>query len=77
LKHGRASKIRISLDTSRQRTELRVSDNGRGFNQPLSNGHGLGLHAMKYRADVIGAELRIESETGKGTSITCTVQKKN
>jgi PAS domain S-box-containing protein len=75
LKHGRASKILISLATSGHRTELRVSDNGRGFSPSLSNGHGLGLHAMKYRADVIGAELRIESETGKGTCITCTVQK--
>jgi signal transduction histidine kinase len=53
-----------------------VSDNGQGFPQLPSNGHGLGMHAMKYRADVIGAELHIASEAGKGTSITCTVRKK-
>lgn len=77
LKHSRATKIRIKLESSRERTELRVSDNGQGFSQPPSNGHGLGMHAMKYRADVIGAELRIQSENGKGTSITCTVHNKN
>jgi PAS domain S-box-containing protein len=76
LKHSRASKIRISLQSNRDRTELSVSDNGQGFPQLPSNGHGLGMHAMKYRADVIGAELHIASEAGKGTSITCTVRKK-
>jgi PAS domain S-box-containing protein len=76
LKHSRASKIRISLETSCDRTELRVSDNGQGFPPSLSNGHGLGMHAMKYRADVIGAELHIKSEAGQGASITCTVRKK-
>jgi len=76
LKHSRATKIRISLEASRDRTELRVSDNGQGFPEAAPNGHGLGMHAMKFRADVIGAELHIESENGKGTCITCTVRKK-
>ncbi len=75
LKHSEASEIRIALEANRNRTELRVSDNGKGFLLPMTNGHGLGLHAMKYRADVIGAELRIESQTGKGTHITCTLHK--
>lgn len=77
LKHSRATKIRIALASSRQRTELRIIDNGQGFSQPPSNGHGLGMHAMKYRANVIGAELHIESEVGRGTSITCTARNKN
>ena len=76
LKHSRATKIQISLETSRDRTQLRVRDNGQGFSPSSSNGQGLGMHAMKFRADVIGAELHIESEAGTGTSITCTVRKK-
>jgi PAS domain S-box-containing protein len=76
LKHSRATQIRISLETSRDRTELRVSDNGQGFPQKSANGQGLGMHAMKFRADVIGAELHIVSENRKGTCITCTVRKK-
>ena len=76
LKHSRAGKIRISLQSNRDRTELSVSDNGQGFPPASPNGHGLGMHAMKYRAGVIGAELHIQSEAGKGTSITCTVRKK-
>ena len=77
LKHSRATKIRISLVTSPDRTELRVTDNGQGFPPSNSHAHGLGMHAMKYRADVIGAELHIQSEAGKGASITCTVRKKS
>jgi len=77
LKHSRATQIRIALQSSRQHTELRVIDNGQGFSHTKANGHGLGMHAMKYRADVIGAELHIQSEVGKGTSITCTARNKN
>jgi PAS domain S-box-containing protein len=77
LKHSHANEIVIALEASRAKTELRVSDNGKGFEQPKTNGPGLGLHAMKYRADVIGAELRIESQTGKGTTISCTLHKNN
>lgn len=75
LKHGEATKIQIALEANPRRTELRVSDNGKGFSQTVANGYGLGLHAMRYRADVIGAELRIESQTGQGTRITCTLGK--
>jgi PAS domain S-box-containing protein len=77
LKHSQASEILIALEANRSKTELRVRDNGKGFELPKTNGHGLGLHAMKYRADVIGAELRIESQAGKGTSITCTLHRNN
>jgi two-component system, LuxR family, sensor kinase FixL len=77
LKHGRPTKIRIALESTAQRTELRVSDDGKGFSPTTTNGHGLGLRAMKYRADLIGAELRIDSQAGQGTRITCTVQRKN
>jgi PAS domain S-box-containing protein len=75
LKHGQASKIQIALESSQKGTELRVSDNGKGFSKTVSNGYGLGLHAMKYRADLIGAELQIDSQIAQGTRITCTLRK--
>jgi PAS domain S-box-containing protein len=76
LKHGQASKIQIDLESNPKGTELRVSDNGKGFAQTATNGYGLGLHAMKYRADVIGAELRIDSQIARGTRVTCTLRKR-
>ena len=75
LKHGRANKIHIALEITPQRTELSVSDDGQGFSQNAPNGYGLGLRAMKYRADVMGAELRIDTQPGKGTRITCALRR--
>lgn len=77
LKHGRAARIEIILESSPQRTELRVEDNGQGFSRTVNNSYGLGLRAMKYRADLIGAELRIDSKIGEGTRITCILLRKN
>jgi signal transduction histidine kinase len=76
LKHGQARKIQISLQALPGRTELCISDDGRGFTPGHNNSHGLGLHAMKYRADTIGAELKIDSHPDRGTSITCALVKK-
>jgi len=76
LKHGQPRKIQISLQALPGRTELCISDDGRGFTQGQNQSHGLGLQAMKYRADTLGAELKIESHPGRGTSITCALVKK-
>ena len=77
LKHGRAQKISISLETTPARVELKITDNGRGFSPAKPNGAGLGLRAMKYRAGLMGAALQIDSAVGKGTRITCTIHKLN
>lgn len=78
LKHSGARTILISLHATPQRTELEVADDGRGFVPASLNGiGGLGLRAMQYRADVIGAAIRIDSAPGKGTRITCTIEKHN
>ena len=76
LKHGKPHHIRIALDSTPERAELRVSDDGKGFSPGATNVSGLGLRAMKYRADLIGAELRIDSQAGQGTRITCTIHRK-
>ena len=53
-KHSGASLIQISLKATPGLKELKVTDDGRGFSLPdLNGGAGLGLRAMKYRADVI------------------------
>lgn len=77
-KHSGAHQIRISLKATPTLKELKVSDDGCGFSLPNLNGNaGLGLRAMKYRADVIGAAIQIDSAPGKGTRITCSLQSQN
>ena len=71
-RHAGASKVDLALRTLTQGVELRIADNGRGFDVArVSPGH-LGLGIMRERAEAIGALLTIESERGRGTSVTVT-----
>src|SRR5262245_58265443 len=75
LKHSKAKEICVSLTNGKDRLTLTVSDNGQGGARTLSNGTGMGLRVMKYRADLIGASLEVDSTPHKGTRITCIVGK--
>ena len=70
VKNGKASTITIKLVRNRKELTLTVKDNGKGFSTSKSH-RGMGLHIMKYRADVIGARLTIESADGQGALVTC------
>jgi signal transduction histidine kinase len=48
-----------------------VSDDGIGFE--TSQMAGMGRRTMRYRADAIGAVLEVASQTGKGTTVSCTM----
>jgi PAS domain S-box-containing protein len=73
IKHAEADKISIGLEPlSRRRVALTITDNGKGFIASREDG-GMGLQNMKYRAGVIGGELKITTAPGKGTTIRCTV----
>jgi len=75
LKHSRADSVRVKLDDNKDSLTLMVSDNGRGTPKTTSNGTGMGLRVMKYRADLIGASLDVDSAPRRGTRIICTVRK--
>jgi signal transduction histidine kinase len=47
---------------------LTIQDDGIGF-QEKSNGKGYGMRNMRDRARLLGGTLRIESSSGKGTTI--------
>jgi signal transduction histidine kinase len=50
---------------------LIISDDGKGFDpeSKIKENKGLGLVGMKERAILIGGNIEIESEEGKGTTI--------
>ncbi len=75
VKNGKAKKIVLSLTRESGKLRLRVEDNGRGFS-PSRPTKGMGIHIMKYRADIIGAQLALESKDGHGTRITCTLARR-
>ena len=51
------------------KVELRVQDNGRGFDANLGMPGHYGLSMMNERAQAVGAKLDIRSTPGKGTEI--------
>jgi len=74
-RHSQATKSKITVEFGEDKTRLTVSDNGKGFNPPptmgdLTRDGKLGLAGMQERAQLIGATLAVQSELGKGSSIT-------
>lgn len=68
-KHSGASQARVSLHCHPDRVELRVSDNGRGFDTSQVPADSLGIGIMGERARAIDACLNIESKVGQGTEV--------
>jgi len=72
IRHSRASVVTISLETAAGELHLRVDDNGRGFAQALPEAYGgLGLKIMRYRAQMLGGDLILESGANGGASVRC------
>jgi signal transduction histidine kinase len=74
-RHSGATRAEITIDFSNGRTKITVSDNGKGFQIPekmsdLAKHDKLGLAGMQERAQLIGGTLTVQSQPGKGTTIT-------
>lgn len=69
VRHGAATRIRVTLRTLKGRLQLTVADNGTGFDSDAAMKRGYGLRNMRSRATKIGGTLKILSEPGRGTRI--------
>ena len=75
IKHSRADRVEIVCESVDTRLELKISDNGCGFDvdsifnvgEDLTTG--LGIESMKERAEHYHGEFAIESTPGQGTQI--------
>ena len=76
VKHSGATGIDVELLKEGSGLAIAVRDNGNGCGGIHDCGNGLGLRIMKYRADIIGAELKIESAS-TGTSVKCLLKKQD
>ncbi|MEA3412506.1 MAG: PAS domain S-box protein [Pseudomonadota bacterium] len=73
LKHAGPDNVEVGLEIADQNLVLSVRDDGTGI-KPSNNVHNrLGLHTMKYRADIIGGNLSIEPRADGGTLVRCTL----
>jgi PAS domain S-box-containing protein len=70
-RHGRAKSIVVALDRTISGIRLSVRDDGSGFRVSPNRAGGMGLHIMRYRAELIGATLTIDVGKGSGARVTC------
>jgi len=68
-KHANAKRVEVSLSGDNQQVELRVKDDGGGFDC-ADNKKGLGLTSMQERVRPLRGHVNIESTPGRGTLIT-------
>ena len=67
-----ASRVQITLEALDGRLQMRVEDNGRGFDpaQTMGDGDGhYGLRTMHERAEQLGGQLSVRSAPGAGTRV--------
>jgi signal transduction histidine kinase len=69
-RHAEAGRVELSLRTVDSQVELRVADDGKGFDgaRPSSEPGHLGLQSMRERAELMEGELEIES-SDRGTRV--------
>lgn len=75
LKHAGPSSAAVCIRYCPGRLELRVTDDGRGAAERLSNGHveGHGLVGMRERVSMFGGDLKTGPRPGGGYEVTATL----
>ncbi len=77
-RHSGADRVDVQVRITENLVTLTISDDGRGFvpparpSEPALAGH-FGLMGMHERAQLVGAQLSIQSEPGKGARIEITL----
>jgi signal transduction histidine kinase len=69
-RHAKASQAEVSLQAWPDFVELRIEDNGRGFDPSEVPPGRLGMKIMRERAEAVHALLDVQSTVGGGTRIT-------
>jgi signal transduction histidine kinase len=72
IEHGAAREVLIQLTVGNRDMLLAVQDDGQGF-EAKTNGHGMGLRIMRYRAQCIGGSCEVHTRPTKGTTVCCRV----
>jgi nitrate/nitrite-specific signal transduction histidine kinase len=68
-KHSGARQVTLHLDCQPGRLSLCIKDDGLGFDPNTISSDHMGIAIMRERASSIGANLKIDSQTGQGTTI--------
>jgi signal transduction histidine kinase len=74
-RHARATRVVVKLlAAAGTRLELCIEDNGIGFDPKVHLPDHYGIIGLREQADLIGAELKIDSTPGEGTKLTVSLR---
>lgn len=73
LKHAKATHITLTLRVEMGQLTLEICDNGVGICDEALESDSMGLQIMRYRADLIDANLKIYRRETGGTCVSCSV----
>jgi len=71
LKHSKASAVKFEISKNEKNIQISLKDNGVGFDfsERYNDFNSLGLKTLKERTRFLNGIMKIDSQTGKGTSI--------
>ena len=73
-KHAHARRISIKLSLEEKNATIVVDDDGRGIDHDaVTASHGIGLAAIRERAELIGAKIEISTKAEQGTRLTLSI----
>jgi signal transduction histidine kinase len=71
LRHAQAQQVGVTLVRKADHVELRVVDDGQGFDTYLPrSGRHIGLWSMRERVEQLGGQFEVRSAPGQGTAVT-------
>jgi PAS domain S-box-containing protein len=69
IKHSGATQALVRLHLQQDQVELKISDNGQGFDPAGVAADSFGLKMMSERAEAVGAQVTVTSALGQGTHV--------
>jgi PAS domain S-box-containing protein len=69
IKHANAISIDVRLEVQKNSVSLEITDDGVGMSRDVEPTAGVGRNIMRYRADIVHAQLRFEQRPHGGTRV--------
>ncbi len=73
VKHAGTDEATLSMQSVPEGVQVRVEDEGRGFDVEHARGPSLGLKGVRQRLALVGGAAEVEGTVGSGTRVTLTV----
>ena len=71
IRHAKPTRVCVSLRRTGEGGNITIEDDGVGLPDTVPSRTGLGLHIMRYRANLVGGSVEVRRGTARGTMVSC------